>query len=121
MTVSFHILSNSFPTNIPPTRAMQSELQAASIYNNGEAVPVLNQAARHDKIWESEGITPRILNLSKDGVSGLLHAPVTVSPQKEPRYPMGRSLDGPPRQSEHCGVDNICLVPAGNETCHYID
>jgi hypothetical protein len=48
-------------------------------------------------------------------VSGQLHAPATLPPGKELRYPLDRLLGGPQSQSWRCGEEKI-LDPSGTQT-----
>jgi hypothetical protein len=44
-------------------------------------------------------------------VSGQLHAPVAVSPEKETRYQLDKRLGGPQCQSGRCGEKQILPLP----------
>jgi hypothetical protein len=45
-----------------------------------------------------------------DGGSGQIHTLATLSPRKEPQYPLNRRLGGPQSQSGHFGEENGILI-----------
>jgi len=62
--------------------------------------PLLNSAPRHEDLWVSGGIAPRILNLGTRWRWVVSFAPQPLYPQgKSPRFPLVRRLGGPQSRS----------------------
>jgi len=68
-------------------------------------VSMLNRAPRHEDVWRKSGlIAPHILKLVSDGC-GQLHAPDTLQPGKQHRYPFDRRQGGNQRPSGRSGIE----------------
>jgi hypothetical protein len=48
-------------------------------------------------------------------VSGQIHAPAALPPEKEPQYPLHKRLGGPQSRSEHSGEERHLLLVTGFE------
>jgi len=56
---------------------------------------MLNYVPRHEDVWVSGGITPRILNLSTRWTWVVSITPLPLHPRRiKPRYTLGRRLGG---------------------------
>jgi hypothetical protein len=87
------------------------------IGSKGKVVPVLtNQVLRHEDVWGSGCIDPRILDLGTSWrwVVSFTHRPLYLR-GKSPLYPLDRRLDGPQSRSGRRGEDTN-LAPTGTRT-----
>jgi hypothetical protein len=65
-----------------------------------------NWAPRHEGVWGSEGIAPRILTTAINGGEWSASRPCRFYPQgKSPRYPLDRRLGGPQSRSGRGGEE----------------
>jgi hypothetical protein len=77
---------------------------------------VLNQAPRHEEIWGSGGIAPRILNLGTIWRWVVSFTPRLLYPRgKRPQYPLDRRLGGTQSPAGRDGEDKKSLHIAGIE------
>jgi len=72
----------------------------------GEVVPVLNQLPRHENVWVSASIAPRILNLGTRwrGAFSFSTRPLYLQ-GKSPWYPLARRLVEPQGRPGCCGEE----------------
>jgi hypothetical protein len=75
-----------------------------------------NQSLRHEDVWGSECIDPRILDLGTSWTRVVSFTPRPLYPQgKSPRHPLNRRRNGPQRRSGRCR-DEKDLAPTGIQT-----
>jgi hypothetical protein len=72
---------------------------------------VINKVPRHEHIWKTGGIDPRILNLALE-TSNQLHALAELPQEKEPSVAIRQEMGGPQSRCGYFGEDkNLLPLP----------